>query len=264
MTQSSSSDLDVAMDNTATEQPAELVWTPEMVVRFWDYEANFPERFFTYRNGAEVVRQLRAHFRDKATILDYGCGPGYLLGELLNSGIQAAGLDFSSEAMRKTSERFAGRANFLGTFTPDQLVESKRRFDAICVFEVIEHLYDAPLEKLLSDVERFLAPDGIALFTTPNEEDLAKSTLLCPVSGRVFHRWQHVRSWSRETLSSYLEAKGFTVIDCFETNFRGGLSKAKKKGAIGKQIAILKRAIAKRWGKKNTPHLVAIARPRAR
>ncbi len=246
-----------------TEQRQELVWTPEMVARFWDYESNFPERFFTYRNGAEVVRQLRSYFHGKESILDYGCGPGYLLGELLDSGIQAAGLDFSPAAMKRTSERFEGRPNFLGTFTPEELAANGRRFDAICVFEVVEHLYDEPLEKLLRDVERFLAPGGTAIFTTPNEEDLEKSTLLCPTTGQVFHRWQHVRSWSQVSLPRYLESQGYDLLETFTTSFSRGLSKAKKKGPLGKRWATLKFDLARRFGaKKKAPHLVAIARPR--
>lgn len=240
----------------------ELVWTPDMVARFWDYESNFPERFFTFRNGAEMVRQLRPFFRGKASILDYGCGPGYLLDQMLAAGIQAAGLDFSTEAMRKVDARFKGRANFLGTFTPEQLAESGRRFDAVCVVEVIEHLYDEPLRQLLADVERFLAPGGVVVFTTPNEEDLEKSSLLCPVTGEVFHRWQHVRSWSKQSLTQHLEAHGYQVLECFATAFGGGLSKAKNKGSLSARWATLKFDLGRRFGTvKKAPHLVAIARP---
>ena len=40
-----------------TARLPELQWTREMAVRFWDYESNFPERYFTYQHGAEVVTQ---------------------------------------------------------------------------------------------------------------------------------------------------------------------------------------------------------------
>ena len=35
-----------------------LEWTPEMAMRFWDFEQNFPERYFTYRHGAELVDRI--------------------------------------------------------------------------------------------------------------------------------------------------------------------------------------------------------------
>lgn len=243
----------------------ELQWTQDMAVRFWDYESNFPDRYFTYRHGAEVVRQLRGHLLGRGTVLDYGCGPGYLLGELLDAGIEAAGLDFSPATVATVNDRFSGRATFRGAFLPEQLKQSERAFSVVTVLEVVEHLYDEPLDQLLAELPRLLAPDGIVVFSTPNEEDLTASTLLCPVSGQVFHRWQHVRSWSQQSLTAYLEARGYQVLQCFTTNFRGGLSKAKNKGRLRSRWAVLKAELARRLGgAKKKPHLVAIARPRSR
>lgn len=240
----------------------ELQWTQEMAVRFWDYESNFPDRYFAYRHGAEVVRQLRRHLLGKGTVLDYGCGPGYLLGELLDAGIEAAGLDFSPATVEKVNKRFSGGANFRGAFVPDQLKQCERSFSVITVLEVVEHLYDEPLDRLLAELPGYLVPGGTVIFSTPNEEDLTKSTLLCPVSGQVFHRWQHVRSWSQQSLTIYLEARGYRVVDCFTTNFRGGLSKAKNKSELGARWAVMKSEIARRTGScKKPPHLVAIAQP---
>jgi 2-polyprenyl-3-methyl-5-hydroxy-6-metoxy-1,4-benzoquinol methylase len=236
-----------------------------MVSRFWDYESNFPERYFTFRNGTEMARQLRSHLRGKETILDYGCGLGYLLGEFLDFGMLGAGLDFSPEAMRKANERLRGHPNFLGAFDLDRLRESGRRFDAITVVEVIEHLYDEQLEPILAELSQFLTPEGIVIFSTPNEENLTSSSLLCPITGEVFHRRQHVRSWSKETLTSYLEARGYLVVTCFATNFRGGPSQAKKRSGLIARWAVLKNGLSRRVLRKKmkkTPHLVAIARPR--
>lgn len=245
-----------------TKDLPKLVWTQEMAARFWDFESNFPDRYFTHQHGAEMVRQLRRHLLGRGTVLDYGCGPGYLLEELLASGVEAAGLDFSPETIRKVNERLRGRPNFRGAFSPEQFDNSDRRFGVITVVEVIEHLYDEPLEQLLASLGGFLAPDGVVVFTTPNEEVLEESSLLCPVSGEVFHRWQHVRSWSRESLVSFLEANDYGVLECFATNFRGGLSKAKNKGALGSRWALLKSELARHLKRrKKPPHLVAIARP---
>lgn len=242
-------------------RPPELQWTQEMAVRFWDYESNFPDRYFTYRHGAEVVRQLRRHLLGRGTVLDYGCGPGYLLGELLDAGIEAAGLDFSPATVAKVNDRFRDRATFRGAFVPRQLEQAARAFDVVTVLEVVEHLYDEQLDRLLADLPVFLAPGGTVVFSTPNEEDLTKSTLLCPVSGQVFHRWQHVRSWSRQSLTAYLESRSYRVIDCFPTNFRGGLSKVKNKGGLIARWAVLKAEIERRRGNRKAPHLVAIAQP---
>ena len=246
------------------DSPPKLFWTPEMVGRFWDYESNFPDRYFTYRNGTEMARQLRPHLRGKQTILDYGCGLGFLLQEFLALGMGGAGLDFSQEAMRKANERLRGHPNFLGTFDLEALKESRLKFDAITVVEVVEHLYDEQLEPVLAQLSDFLSPEGIVIFSTPNDEDLAKATLLCPTTGEVFHRRQHVRNWSKESLSHYLEARGYEVINCFATNFRGGPTQKKKVGALSARWSRLKYMLTRslRSRTKKQPHLVAIARPR--
>ena len=247
-----------------TESLPQLAWTPEMVTRFWDFESNFPDRYFTYHHGAEMVRQLGRYFLDKGDVLDYGCGPGYLLDELLAAGIETAAFDSSLETVRKVNERLRGRPNFLGAFGPQHLEGQDRRFNVITVVEVVEHLYDDMLDELLDNLRKLIAEDGVAIFTTPNEEDLEKSSMLCPVSGEVYHRWQHVRSWSEKSLTDYLEARDYRVLECFTTSFRGGLTKAKNKGKLGARWAVLKSDLSRRKAtKKKRPHLVAIAQPRA-
>ncbi len=247
-----------------TESLPRLAWTPEMVARFWDFESNFPDRYFTYHHGAEMVRQLRRYFPGRGDVLDYGCGPGYMLDQLLASGIKAAAFDSSPESVRKVNDRLGGRPNFLGAFGPEQLGDNDHQFDIVLAVEVIEHLYDDMLQELLDNVRELTARDGVVVFTTPNEENLEKSSMLCPVSGEVYHRWQHVRSWSRGTLTDYLEARNYRVLQCFTTNFSGGLSKAKNKGMLRAQWSLLKFEFSRVLAlKKKRPHLVAIAQPRS-
>jgi hypothetical protein len=58
-------------------KPAMLKWDDETLSRFWAYHSQFPENYFSYQKGRDVV----AHVRDKlpagASVLDYGCGTCY-------------------------------------------------------------------------------------------------------------------------------------------------------------------------------------------
>ena len=89
------------------------------------------------------------------------------------------------------------------------------------VVEIIEHLDDKMLAKCIDTIKALLGTGGVAIFTTPNEEDLTKSYVYCPESDVVFHRWQHVRSWSKESLTSFIQAHDLSVVDAFATNFSG-------------------------------------------
>lgn len=245
------------------KQYEHLVWTPEMVKNFWDYTLRSPEEYFTYKHGAEVVRQIAPHLKKGNKVLDFGCGPGYLLDKLLAAGFHAAGLDTSVDTLQTVRERFNGRHGFQGAFDQTRLLESDLRFDAITIIEVIEHLYDEQLEGLFHLIRKLLNPDGQVVLTTPNEENLEDFYILCPTTNQLFHRWQHVRSWSASSLVEYLEHQGFVVVSCFTTNFSISLHPEHSKHPVKDRLRAVKRIVkhAIKPSRKQ-PHLVAIAQPK--
>jgi 2-polyprenyl-3-methyl-5-hydroxy-6-metoxy-1,4-benzoquinol methylase len=199
------------------------------------------------------VRQLRRHLVGKQRILDYGCGAGQLLEELLRRGYPAAGSDATQASVDAVARRLADRPGFLGAFTRDDLLASNLRFDAVFVVEVVEHLYDPALDELLETLRKLTLPGATLIFTTPNEENLEESWVLCPCCARPFHRWQHVRSWSAATLGAHLEQRGLRVVHAFTTDFY--LSFAKR----GKRIETARKKL-KYWRKphKHRPHLAVV------
>ena len=231
------------------------VWTPEGVVAFWNYESRFPHRYFTRLSAPEIVRQLRRHFSQQDEILDFGCGTGHLLERLLTTGYRVAGADSSPETIAGINRTFTGRENFLGAHSPEALIDSRRRFDAILVAEVVEHLYDDWLDQLLVTLQRLTKPGGRIIFTTPNEEDLKEGSLACPCCGKEFHRTQHVRAWSKDELRRYLEDRGLPVIDAFTTDFEMSFERK------GKRLWVLNKKL-KYWRKphKKRPHLAVVCR----
>ena len=52
------------------------------------------------------------------------------------------------------------------------------------------------------------------MITTPNEEVLSNNAVFCPECGHEFHRWQHLRSWSADSLASALARHGFEPLFC--------------------------------------------------
>ena len=71
---------------------------------------------------------------------------------------------------------------------------------------------DEALAEVLSNLRQLVTPDGLILITTPNDENLAKSHVFCPETGKVFHRWQHVRSWTVESLTAHLGEHDFSPV----------------------------------------------------
>ncbi len=130
------------------------------------------------------------------------------------------------------------------------------------MIEVIEHLYDEDLEALLQSVHRIINRDGIVIFTTPNEEQLEEASVWCPYCEKVFHRWQHVRSWSETELRRYLESKGFDIVASFTTDFNRKRRRNPKNWRLVKWC----KALGLRWVKRTNlrvkkPHLAVVCQP---
>lgn len=196
-----------------------LEWTPERVAKFWDYESQFPRNYFTNGFGDIMVDRLGRHIRGRTSLLDYGCGMGFMTKHLLNKGYRVTGLDYSRDTVAAVNQELQGRDGFRGAFFAEEILAKGDRFDAILVFEVIEHLTDEYLEATMRNIKTLLAPGGVVIFTTPNRERLEDLHIFCPSCERVFHRWQHVRSWGSDSLSHFLSERGFDVREIFTTDF---------------------------------------------
>lgn len=243
-----------------------IPWTDEQVSRFWDYESQFPENYFTFQVGKQVVSELSSLFANAKTALDYGAGLGFVVGHFLEMGLDTYALDFSPDSVKKINEKFHGSKNFMGAFMLNDLVEADARFDVIMINEVIEHLHEGYLTQTMENVRNLLSDTGVAIFTTPNDEDLSKSFVYCANCDHVFHRWQHVRSWSIDSLSSFVEKSGLKLVDIFTTNFCAVPITKYRKPSLSTR---LKRVLAKgdqhnkfvTEGMKQ-PHLVCVVKKR--
>ena len=77
------------------------------------------------------------------------------------------------------------------------------------MIEVVEHLTDDVIESIFEQLKPLLKQNGRILLTTPNNEDLSKSTRYCPNCSTSFHEWQHIRSWSQDSLEAFMNKMGF-------------------------------------------------------
>lgn len=220
-------------------------WTHEVVARYWDYIGAKKEAdAFANIMGDCVVNLLSLVEPVKGQkVLDYGCGRGFLIPHLLKAGAKVSGCDLSPEAVAYVDRKFAVTRNF-DRATTDTRVWREGTFDAVCLLEVIEHVLDEDLDTVLNDVYRLLSPDGAVIISTPNDEDLSKETLCCPNCATEFHRWQHVRSWTAESLRAKLEDAGFAVPFC------GGVELLQFRPAWLARRVLLPRGESRLWAAK--------------
>jgi hypothetical protein len=89
--------------------------------------------------------------------------------------------------------------------------------------EVIEHILDEQLDATLRRLADLTRPGGILVVTTPNNEDLELGMVYCPVSNTLFHRWQHVRSFTDISLAALLAQYGFEALVTHHVEFNDAL-----------------------------------------
>jgi SAM-dependent methyltransferase len=109
--------------------------------------------------------QLLERFRRPGTLLDLGCGPGYLVKAAEAMGWRAAGCDIS-EGCCEFGRRMLGVQLFAGSF--EDLPERSGIYhpDAITAFHVLEHLHEP--DELLQFAAHALLPGGILVIEVPN------------------------------------------------------------------------------------------------
>lgn len=233
---------------------SELVWTREMVNRFWAYEQKRPENYFSFQVGGVVVRRFQRYL--KGRVVDYGAGTGFLLEELLAAGFQCGAVEFGQDVVDVLSKRFAGRKGFLGARESIDAAEWTGNFDAVFLLEVIEHLYDQDLQSCLAVARSLLKPGGWLIVTTPNEEDRSQNFICSPESGLLYHRFQHVRSWTAGSLVNLLTANGFEIAEIGTTDFEAHPIAHKRTTPLPMRII---KSASKRLRRRH-PHLYSVAR----
>lgn len=244
------------MDRQITNnfKPHEINWTPEAIGRLWDYYAanhSSENAYFSNKVGDAIIKVAEHYGADlKGRVLDFGCGPGYLLKKLIARGVKCEGIEYSFAAAEAAEKRLAGNRCFNGVTRIEKLpseLESEC-FDVVFLIETLEHLSEPNRDLIMSEIGRILKPGGMLIATVPNKEPLEYNKIMCPECGCTFHKKQHMSSWSRNRLVEFMGEKGFSTVNC-----RARL--LPRASLLHRMISLARRVIQ---GKK--PHLVYIGR----
>lgn len=241
---------DKTVDDAVDARP--LQWTGDLVRKFWNYQSRFPENYFTSLYGDRIAEVMRRYLPPQATVLDYACGTGALTGHLLLAGFSVGACDLSPDSVAYVRDVHVGNPLFRGATTIDELLASELKFDAIVLVELIEHVDDVILANVMSDLRKVLAPEGILIVTTPNDENLDLETVYCPCCNHTLHRWQHVRSWSGKTLGACLALHGFEALATVETDF-----------SLSPKVGLIRYGLHCTLGwlrRRKQPHLMVVAK----
>lgn len=206
--------------------PHELEWTPEKIVRFWDFESRNSAKlseYFTRQVGETLVSWVRSCGFLAEPVLDYGAGPGYLTEKLVLQGVLCDACDFSPASVETLKKRLAGHAAFRNceclSDLPSRLPADG--YGTVFLIETLEHLLPDWREKTLLEIRRLLRTGGYVVVTVPHAENLPAAHVICPECGAVFHRVQHVASFDCQTLANLMAGHGFQEVHCQPMDIQG-------------------------------------------
>jgi SAM-dependent methyltransferase len=234
----------------------EVSWTPELVARFWDAMSRSPlaaGNYFSEQVGPALVNVVRQKVSLGPKVLDYGSGPGHLVGTLLAiPALQVSACEYSEASARELAERFRNAPQFEGCcrVINGRTSYADGTFDTVFFVETLEHLLPTWRDETLKEIGRVLRPGGVAVITTPNSENLVDNMALCPECGAFFHRMQHMGRFDAKELRSLMEKFGFRTIFCDAVQLAHFLPGLGWRGAY------------RRWKyrKQRRPHLIYIGK----
>ena len=243
-------------------EPHTIIWTKEKILRLWGYitsNSAYESLYFSNKYGASIIEYVEKFIPLKGEILDFGCGKGYLLMELMKKGIYCNGADISKESLDFVKEKSKNNEFVKGLIVINKIPSKidSERFDIIFLIETLEHLLEEERDIVIDEIKRIMRKNGKIIITTPNNENLEESNILCPECGCIFNRKEHLKSWSEKFLCEYMEKKGFSKEMCRSLSFE-----EKEKNIVTRSKKAIKNTLIKLrlfgMDKKEYPNIIYI------
>ncbi|HEU0234432.1 MAG TPA: class I SAM-dependent methyltransferase [Gallionella sp.] len=189
-------------------------WYRKSMEEFDDPQGTLPDersverRFRRSRKFLERITALLKQPPVDIRLLDVGCSSGAFLGAAVRLGFRAEGVEPAAQAAQ--TAQMAGLKVCHGLLQDAGFADGQ--FDAITMFEVIEHLKE-PLD-LLRECRRILRPGGILLVGTGN----AASWSMAAMGARweylhIAKHGGHISFYTPHSINVLAQRAGFSVAD---------------------------------------------------
>lgn len=153
----------------------------------------------------EIIRKIKA-YKKEGKVLDIGCGNGYFLSSLADSGFDVYGVEPSSEAVSYFPVNVRGR---IYKQSLDDCGFEDNFFDCIVMLHSLEHIHN--LEKLFDTIKKIMKPRGVLWLSVPND-NFFESKLF----GAYYYNLEiprHLYFFTKKSLNTILEKKDFKKIE---------------------------------------------------
>lgn len=157
-----------------------------------------------------ITRTLELEPEARASVLEIGCGNGYLLSRMQPLFISATGIEPGPQGQQGAA-RYG--VKILQGFFP--LPELAGRYSAIILMSVLEHVQDPA--RFVAGLRDYLTPHGRIFISVPNEGAYIDTGDV----STLFH--EHWSYFDRRTLRAIMARAGFRIVTDCESSFGGSL-----------------------------------------
>lgn len=191
-----------------TREDGFLTWAPDLAKSNYGFpEGGFDElirrednNFWFRTRNSIIIWALQRYFSDFQSLLEVGCGNGYVLSGISNEFPDARIV--GSEVYIAGLKHAARRLPYAELHQMDaRKLPYDKEFDLIAAFDVIEHIIEDQL--VLNNFYHAIKPGGGCLITVPQHQ-----WLWSPVDEFACHQ----RRYSAGELHAKAEAAGFSVL----------------------------------------------------
>jgi SAM-dependent methyltransferase len=163
---------------------------------------------YLYRERLQDV--LRYRKISQGDLLDVGCGLGDFCGVAREAGFQVFGTEFTDTVAEHTKRTMGITEIFIGSLKKLNL--SKKEFDVISLWHVLEHLTD-PFETLIC-LRTLLKPGGVIAIEVPNVEQNRKRPMyLSDLEDYPIDRLEHLFYFSGRAMQNACMKAGFRILN---------------------------------------------------
>ena len=227
------------VDNDVYERLAESWWdeTSPLSLLHGSVTAG---RFAYFR---EVLARRCGAASGGLTVLDIGCGGGFLAEQFAALGYRVTGVDPSPASVGTARAHAAGRGLRIDyrVGAGEELPVGDAAFDVACCCDVLEHVAD--LDRVIGETARVLKPGGLYLFDTINRTRMSRLLAI-----KVMQQWRLTRLTD---VAIHDWAMFITPAELAGVLARHGLTPAELTGlgARARPLAVLRAFISARRGR---------------
>jgi 2-polyprenyl-3-methyl-5-hydroxy-6-metoxy-1,4-benzoquinol methylase len=141
----------------------------------------------------DLLCDFGVNITENTFILDFGCGNGYLVKSLLESGFKAKGCDLKFKHGKDVD--FLTKCGLINNINidPYQLPYDDNTFDIIITNQVMEHVQN--YEETIVEMRRVLKPGGVCLHMFPSQLKPIESHVYIPFAS-IIRNYPYLLIWA--------------------------------------------------------------------